>query len=97
MKRDILCANCGAAYRPHPADTAMGFRVRFVKLSIRKPEKHGITENGEFQPLATIVCDHCGASIVDGSPAVALTMWNTNREGTPGLWEHEFGSIGNPR
>jgi hypothetical protein len=36
------------------------------------------------------VCDLCNDTIPDGSPAVAVTMWRSDREETPGNWEKEY-------
>lgn len=95
MTRYLYCPKCGAAYKLHPQDALDGFRARVVKLpKAEKPKDHGLRINGEFMPLSELVCDACSDVIPSGSPAVAVTMWNTNREGTPGNWEHEFGTVG---
>jgi hypothetical protein len=93
MKREILCVICGAqrSARLHPDDAAAGFDQRSTLIeAVKVPKGHGLTVNGDFSPMKNIRCDRCDSVIDDGSPAVALTMWNTNREAEPRLWETEY-------
>jgi hypothetical protein len=96
MKREILCQECGSKQHPmHPEDVLNGMKRRVVSLLVRKPPVHGLTvitdkAPAEFHPLRSLVCDHCNTPISDGTGAVAVTWWNTNREGEPGNWEQEY-------
>lgn len=95
MIRKILCAECNRKSRPqYPEDVARGWKWRTVQIQIKKPEVHQIKmiADGveEAVNLPSIVCDICNAPLADGTPAYALTKWNTNREGEPGPWEKEF-------
>ena len=91
MKREILCETChGKRVGTHPEDAANGWLSRSVRIKVKKPDVHGITLNGTFESLKSIVCDHCGSAIADGQEALAVTQWNTNREGEPGNWEQGY-------
>lgn len=91
MKREILCQECAVKIRPmHPEDVMTGINRREVTLLVKKPEVHGLEINGVFEPLRSLVCDHCNTPINDGTGATAVTWWNTNREHEPGPWEEEF-------
>jgi hypothetical protein len=91
MKREILCVACAAKTVPmHPQDVLNGFKRRITPLAVKKPDHHGLTINGEFKPLRSLVCDHCAQPITDGTRASAVTWWNTHREDEPGLWEEEY-------
>lgn len=98
MKRDILCPGCGPRYlKGLPAeDFAMGFKQRVVRVVAKRPEGHGIsviTESTTTREETPLRCDLCGANIPDGEIVHARTVWNTNREGTPGNWEKDFGTV----
>lgn len=91
MKREILCTECAAGIRPmHPQDVVDGFKRREVDLIAKKPAKHGFSVNGKFEELRSLICDGCSKPITDGTGAVAVTYWNTHREGEPGPWEEEY-------
>lgn len=91
MKREILCADCAAKTVPmHREDVLNGFHRRIVRLLVKKPNEHGITVNGTFHPLRSLVCDHCDCPINDGTGASAVTWWNEHRESEPGNWEQEY-------
>lgn len=93
MKREILCPDC-AANLPLALDVedrANGFTFRTVALDgVKTPPNHGIEINGKRETLSAIHCDRCNETIPDGSPAVAVTTWNTNREGEPRAWEGQY-------
>jgi len=91
MIRRILCPPCGKERAwVHPDDKAAGLVMRTVKLRVKKPKLHGMTMNGEFRPLPSLLCDSCDQPIADGAEALAVTYWNTKREGEPGPWEEDF-------
>lgn len=91
MKREILCADCAKKVVPmHPQDVLDGFHRRIVPLLAKKPEVHGVTVNGEFHPMRSLVCDHCATPISDGTVAAAVTWWCEHREGEPERWEKEY-------
>ena len=58
----------------------------------RKPEKHGITIDGKFMRLRSLICDHCNRPIKDGEPVIAVTHWRPAREPEPGPWEELYGA-----
>lgn len=92
MIRTIHCEKCGVLKPMHPEDVAMGFLRRRLIFKGVKPADHAITVNGEKQPqMSSLACDLCGQDIPDGSTVVATTMWQKDREGTPGIWETEYG------
>jgi hypothetical protein len=88
MKRDILCPACGEKSELHPLDKHHGFKQRKVAISARRPEDHGIWINDKFIPHANMNCDHCNEVILEGAPAVAVTIWNGPTE--PPNWEKEY-------
>lgn len=91
MKREILCSTCAARRLPsHPDDIAAGYVSRRVEIKAKVPPNHGLTINGQFHPMEAIRCDLCNEVLTDGTPAVALTTWNQNRESEPRLWEQEY-------
>jgi hypothetical protein len=92
MKREILCPACGAkAIGMDPEDVANGFKQRLTHLRVGNlPVGHGLTVNNEFIPIDKFLCDQCNREIKLGEPAVARTMWNTNREDEPRMWEDDY-------
>lgn len=98
MQREIICQQCAQKHHLHAEDKALGFQQRRIELTVRKPEKHGITVYAgdsmadlkveKHEELATIVCDRCGTALPDGSPAIAVTTW---RGEEPAEWESEYG------
>lgn len=92
MIRYIYCRTCGDGWKLHPGDVQMGFEARTNYISSEIPKDHGITVNGAFTPLEHVFCDKC-SDAVTGKVAVAITMWNTEREVEPLLWEQEYGGI----
>lgn len=95
MKREILCLTCGAHVESKGSlcaeDRARGLELRSTLIeAVKVPKGHGLTINGLFSAMKSIHCDRCDSVIDTGSPAVALTMWNTNREAEPRLWETEY-------
>jgi len=95
MQRAIHCSNCGhlIGRELSSEDMARNFVIRFVRLIVKCPESHGIEVNGVFEPMDSIHCDLCNTEILDGEIAWARTIWNSNREGTPGPWENDFGKV----
>lgn len=63
-------------------DVARGWKERRKVFTMAKPKV--------FADDLPLSCDSCGDIIPDGSEAVATTMWDTNREGEPALWEIEY-------
>src|ERR1044071_9516232 len=99
MIRKMLCNGCAIKARPSQSaeDIAMGWKTRWKQIaSVRKPEEHEIEIHAEgktvVEELSTVRCDDCNASVVDGSPGVAVTKWNSNNEDEPGAWEHQYDS-----
>lgn len=92
MIRQIQCRSCGEIWKAHPLDVAAGLKTRKVYLSPKTPNGHGYSINGVFHPLQHVHCDLCN-SVISGQIAVATTTWNTNREGEPGPWELEYGTV----
>jgi hypothetical protein len=102
MIRKLLCVDCGHAFEIHPQDAADGFQMRKVNLTARKPENMNIEihatggpgpDEHQTIPVNELVCDHCNDSIPNGHEAVAVTMWDKNREETPGDWEQSYGTL----
>lgn len=95
MTRLILCPACGEARKQpiHPEDAAAGYQKRVLDIVARRPPNHAITfiTDGvsETEPLPSLMCDGCGAAIIDGSLAVAVTMWRPDREDALD-WENEY-------
>jgi hypothetical protein len=92
MIRRIICKEC---HRPqHPEDVANGWKQRTVEIVTKKPADHSITicEGAvkTVHPLASIVCDGCNKTLSDGAIALAVTQWQSKREGEPLNWEQEF-------
>jgi len=85
--RRILCPTCAEKFTLHPIDKRDGFQIRQVMIKAHTPPNHGLTVNKEFHALHCIVCDNCGQSVAEGSPAFAVTMWKGQ---TPPPWEHEY-------
>lgn len=98
MIRRIHCEACDKEARPmHPEDVAMGWKRRRVEIIAKKPAEHTVTTTvGGEKPvvanLPSIYCDQCGDPVKDGERAVAITEWQTSREGEPGPWEQEYAS-----
>lgn len=94
MTRYILCPECGGKFKLHPEDHTKGFTMRKIPIIARKPENLEIVIHmsivTEKIPVTILVCDHCNVSIPDGSPAMAVTLWNEEVEGEPGNWEQEY-------
>lgn len=86
----MLCRKCGETAELHPEDKAAGFHARKVYLSVVKPKHHGITLNGVFHPMETVVCDSCSADI-GGAVAIALTAWRGTD--VPRDWESDYGTV----
>lgn len=87
MKREIVCTKCGELRPMHPEDVMNGFHRRRTVLQAKRPSDHGLAINGEFHPLASLICDHCGEKINDGDGAVAITMWQGVE---PYFWESDY-------
>jgi hypothetical protein len=98
MIRRIICESCRQKCGPqHPEDVAMGFKRRIVEITAKKPDDHKIEvfegdnlaslESVEVRHLPSLMCDHCGASISNGSRAFAVTMW---RGEEPRNWESDY-------
>lgn len=77
----------------------MGFFQREVHIEAKKPVDHAVTMT-EKTPAANVTtvhhlerlrCDFCGNPIADGTPIVAFTTWNSNREDEPRPWEEHYG------
>lgn len=76
MNRHISCLSCYKV-KPTPAeDIALGWKQRTLRVRIN----------------LSLVCDYCARPLNQGDEVVAITSWNENREGEPGLWEVEYGS-----
>ena len=79
MTRKLLCPACGQDYKLHPLDEKDGFKLRKVHITAKKPDVLNVEVISSGQhtviPVPFLVCDLCNARIVDGSPAVAATMW----------------------
>ena len=91
--RRLHCEKCGTKhFVPMDAeDVLAGWHQRVRHLNVKKPEIHQaiITGGGsrEVIDIPTLICDGCGEPIMNGAPAVAITMW---RGEEPRDWEKEF-------
>lgn len=90
MKREILCPKCGRGYQLHPLDVRDGYQMRRVVIRIRTPADHGFTVNGDFSPMRHIHCDHCDCEMAEHDTGIAVTTWNSHKEGEPGNWEGKY-------
>lgn len=67
-------------------------KIRKVNINAKKPHNHGVTIGNDqikhWVPYDMLVCDHCNVQIKDGSPAVAVTLWEA--PGEPDNWEKEY-------
>ncbi len=76
----------------------MGWKRRRVQIRTKKPEVHQVVVKTEVATsvhnLSSIVCDGCNTPLGDGTPAWALTEWDTRREGEPGPWENDYSDGG---
>lgn len=88
--RRILCPECGADWPRElsPEELRMGFTKRVVEIpKAKKPPGLHITINGNAEPeLPNLRCDGCDKEILDGTPAVAVTVVR----GELGPWEAEY-------
>ena len=93
----ITCVPCGEKHQLHPDDIPGGWKMRKVRINPTKPEGMEITVssgNGPEDmkvesriPVPHLVCDMCNVTIPDGTPAMAITMWNGQE---PPQWENEY-------
>lgn len=99
MKREIICGDCNAKRGPSdPRDVAAGYVTRKVVIRAKKPpelvRKTTVYDEGHThitrEVLSSLQCDGCGKKIADGEEAVAVTMWNKEREAEPRGWESEY-------
>lgn len=95
MVRRIHCEECDRKTRPqHHEDVALGWKRRRLEIRAKKPEEHSVIivagSQISRQILSTLHCDMCNVALPDGTRAIALTEWNTNREGEPGPWEQDY-------
>jgi hypothetical protein len=100
MIRKLLCRKCGDKFKMHPEDIRDGWLHRLVYVAAVVPEGHGMTfitegQAPQFTPLTDLLCDYCSEPIT-GENVAALTMWQTSREGEPGPWEREYGTVLTP-
>lgn len=100
MTRALFCRACGEKTQAKPLDPedrAQGWKIRhrYVALPNKPPAGHGIAVNGVFHPMEEICCDICCAPI-NGTTAIARTMWLKDREQQPRFWEEEYGTILTP-
>lgn len=86
--RRLLCPDCGKRQSMHPEDAKAGWHMRLASGTAFKPPEHFITVNGVREDVPVLRCDNCGKDIVDGTSAVALTMWRHRLP--PPRWEQEF-------
>lgn len=99
MTRQIICLGChtNKSQALDSRDVAMGWQQRQEYLTVICPSEHGYTikdsKGSRRVPLRTLCCDLCGESISNTAIAVAITRWTTEREGTPGPWEKEYGTV----
>lgn len=90
MKRELLCADCGAKSKWFFRGTRYpGEYVKHVDGTLRLSRPDGdIKINGNVIPWSgPCQCDFCGTGIERGSPAVARTMGMT---GDYAAWESEY-------
>jgi hypothetical protein len=87
--RRIYCYPCGQQWPGlAPEDIANHWQSRTVPLIAQKPAEHFIKIDGVRSDLSSLICDHCGQPIPDGSPAVAYTAWRYGQE--PRRWENDY-------
>mgnify|MGYP001557842861 CR=1 FL=1 len=89
MVRRIECTGC-FKLGTNAEDYLAGWRKRYRDIVVKKPNDHGVTVNGAFIAMSSIVCDTCGQPIADGATAKATTEWNINREDEPLIWESQY-------
>ena len=85
MTRRIHCESCGC--KPlHPEDVLNGIHQRVVRLEVKKPAVHIITEtvlikgkvaSKTVTDVPSIRCDLCGVQIPDRTPALAIRGRNS--------------------
>lgn len=94
--RRLLCIPCGHDYAIGREDERDGWRLRKLQGLAHKPPVHNTTtttiEKGRqtmkvIEELPTLLCDLCGKSLPDGTPAIATTQW---RSVEPPDWESEY-------
>ena len=96
MIRQIQCLSCWAEAGHGiliASERAAGWHDRFNFLAPVTPKGHGITVNGVFEPLESLMCDTCNNPLKGSAVVIAITLWDENREGEPVLWEEDFGRI----
>lgn len=95
MTRQLLCKACGNKTTLHPEDYANDWHLRKVSITGKKPADHAVTILTPTEPakriaLSSLVCDLCNENLNDGDRIIAVTMWDSNREGEPLNWEQEY-------
>jgi hypothetical protein len=88
--RRIYCKDC-EKYTVNPLaaeERMMGWHYRVVTIIAQKPAEHFIKIDGVRSDLSSLICDHCGQPIPDGSPAIAYTAWRYGQE--PRRWENDY-------
>lgn len=93
MSRQLLCVTCASEFHLHSEDAANGMKMRKVHIKeAKRPEKLEVRiQAGEEEhviPVPILVCDHCNDEIPEGTPAVAVTIWEAS--GEPEDWEKEY-------
>lgn len=93
MSRQLLCVTCASEFNLHSEDVANGMKMRKVHINeTKRPDRHEIViSDGETThriPAPILVCDHCNDEIPEGTPAVAVTVWEAS--GEPENWEKEY-------
>lgn len=92
MTRYLACPKCGQEFKLHEADAAGGWKIRKIEIKANKPEDMNIEfhvqgEPTKLIPVTTLVCDLCNEEIKNGSPAIAITLWQGKE---PERWEVEY-------
>lgn len=104
MSRRILCPTCGDKWKPHPEDTRMGWRIRTVHLSLKKPDDHSVTVVSDMTPEEMMEFVTKGAPQGRGKTTQLPEIYcdkcgEVVPEGTVALavtmWREEQGKIGN--
>ena len=91
MSRQLLCPACSSDFHLHPEDVENGIKMRKVHIKAKRPENLEIRINAGNEthtiPVPILVCDHCNEEIKEGSPAVAVTLYEGQE---PENWESEY-------
>lgn len=95
MIRYIFCEKCkDRMSNVHQEDIDNGWRDRRVRIERSKtPVNHHIEivagPERQIIPVPILVCDGCNDQIETGTPAIAVTMWQSPDD-EPENWEEEF-------